>query len=240
MLKPLGETLFRTIIAIAFGLDVCAQAARVMNTIPLQIEGRAEFTRNALGVAQLPPASYSDRAGSKVVVDIHLVNMSNVTQTGTLAFRGSAVIAYGYTGYSPLPLIFNTTLFLCGNVLSTQNSGSSAATSTTSLPAPAKWSVGPESDLVLTAEAWISGKYGSTYASGGGSIINIGFQPAFTIVVDQDRGSLVASMTPKITGLGKFGTPTSCSGKVYQAHWDGLTLSSSPAFSIPINGGRGF
>ncbi len=229
-------------------------AGRVMLSLPVSTPiQRYNFLVGSTGEV-LPngpnKTRYGDpqRVGGSVIFEVKLVNMSSVKQTGSVELVRKAVYARTVCGDGGTVLVFKGLLYLCGplgSIVGTEFGGNVPFNPNTSVPAsPGKvdFSLMPDDDVVVSLRYLFYTVFGD--APSGGKAGWSSLISSFKITVNEDRGAVIGSVTPR------FGShsPSMANGSTFQLC--GLPPSHEITYSgdfpdsgtgqVPLNGGRPF
>jgi len=236
-------------LTLAYAFSSNAFAARSVRSIPLNLFSTHDFSFDRHGVKNDPSTSvYGSpaRVGAKIEVLLNLVNMSNVPQTGTVSFLSAA--GTSARAICQTAGVYNNLsgyLYLClpGSTASVGAliSSTSSAVSSTQIPAPVRFTVAPN-DATRVIVAFVAfGTYGVAAGSCEESAY-FDFIASIEIMVNEDRGALAASLTPRVGPIINYTTTTQqyCGvGPAYSNTYYGK-FDALPITPIFINGGRPF
>lgn len=241
--------MFRTALALSLFLCSTGHALRTIRLMPLYLVGTTfylkDYAGNNVTRAQLN-TSYARRVGSRITIQIDLVNLSEVAQTGSLYLLPGTIQAGMGTSYAAGDYIMDSKIMLCGTSEGkTINVGRSySATLSAGSASSVDWTIAANGFARVALELWSTGILAdqddnADPTKGLLAGANFYFSPKIGLTVNEDRGAIVGSFISTVTGIGTSGTPKSCAGNTYQFAWDGYKPAFDPA-PIPVNGGRPF
>jgi hypothetical protein len=223
------------------------------------------------GCAPRTPCGYGSPAaiGARIVINVNIVNMGNEPQSGVIRFflgdtskdrcahlSAQPADADPLTAYATQRdskgnyYYFNSAVCLCGsgdNKCATYK-GSTRYVPKDNVPVDTVWKISQPSGHGQSASAAIrvpfvfTGQFADpTDASVGAAKAFFQFLPSFEIVVDQDQGAVIASMTYNILTANDSPPGNLCTvGPFIPATYMGYIFASVVPIPVPINGGRPF
>lgn len=229
-------------------------ADRVALTVPVSLFSRYFYDKDSRG-KDLPngPAKSTygnpQRIGGRLIFDVNLINLSKTPQTGTLEVVAKSVRARVGCSGDGTSRYDQTQLLLCGGV--TNTSGRDFKNSTNdksippdaSIPAAVTFSLSGEESKELSLVMAFNGVY-SDSPTNGCDFHWASLVAAFKIVVNEDRGAILASVTPSSTNFSPpspdSGFRFCSSGLTYTGAYFAGNYPDSPGVPVQLNGGRPF